>query len=230
MAIITLLLAISIAIAVWFGWRHSSRKRLLPCPASISWLVEMENPLARVTRSERIIQLLDPNPGAQIADIGCGPGRVTIPLARAVGSEGEVIAMDVQAKMLTRIGEKAKQHQLSNIRLLLCDAREKILPDDSLDGAVVVMALGEIPDAPRLFPVIHAALKEDGKLLVCESVFDPHYIRKEKLVEMATAAGFVQQDCEGNFVAYTMVFDKPARLAVAKGSRTQSRVPLVTGA
>ncbi|MBS1186745.1 MAG: Methyltransferase type 11 [Burkholderiaceae bacterium] len=213
MALILSVLALCAVAAIWFFWRRGSRQRLLPCPASISWLVEMENPLARVTRSAAILRHLDPGTSDCIADIGCGPGRVTIPLARALSAGGEVIALDVQAEMLTKIAAKAEQNGLTNIRLLLCDAREPNLPDGSLDAAVMVMALGEIPDAKRVFPVIHAALREDGKLLVCESVFDPHYVSHKKVVEMAAAAGFVESSHQGNRFAYSVVLQKPSRLS-----------------
>ncbi|MEA5098148.1 MAG: class I SAM-dependent methyltransferase [Burkholderiaceae bacterium] len=206
--VVTLIVLLGIATAIWFTWRCRSRKQLLPCPAAISWLVELENPLARVTRSASILRQLDPGAGDCIADIGCGPGRVTIPLAHAVGPDGEIMAIDVQTEMLTRIGEKAKQQRLSNIHLLLCDARDQHLPDESLDGAVMVMALGEVPEARRLFPVIHAALKEHGRLLIGESMFDPHYVSKEKIVEMAQAAGFIERSHAGNFFAYVTVFEK----------------------
>ncbi|MBS1169884.1 MAG: Methyltransferase type 11 [Burkholderiaceae bacterium] len=176
-------------------------------------MVELENPLARVTRSAALIRHIDPGTGDCIADIGCGPGRVTIPLARALSDGGEVIALDVQAEMLTKIASKAEQNGLTNIRLLLCDAREPNLQDGSLDAAVMVMALGEIPDAKRVFPAIHAALRDDGKLLVCESVFDPHYVSRGKVVDMATAAGFVESSYQGNRFAYSIVLQKSPKLS-----------------
>jgi ubiquinone/menaquinone biosynthesis C-methylase UbiE len=204
-----LLLVLGALAALWVAWRLYSRKQALPCPAFFSWLVELENPFARVTRSASVIQHLGLGTGARVADIGCGPGRATLPLARAVGPEGEVIALDLQAEMLAKVARKVEANGLANVRLLQGDARVRTLPEQSLDGAVLVMALGEIPEHPRVFAMIHSVLMDGGKLLVTESIFDPHYVRLDKVRAQATAAGFVEQCRTGNFCAYSIRFEKP---------------------
>lgn len=203
--------AVVVATAVlWIVWRLRSRKTLLPCPAEFAWLVEVENPLARATRSEQVVDALAPQPGDTVADIGCGPGRVTIPLARAVGSHGEVIALDVQAAMLARVGDKAAREELRNVRLVYADARDEQIPPGTLDGAVMVMALGEIPEDAAILSFVHAALKPGGRLVVAESVFDPHYVRRDKLRRKAHAAGFAEEQCAGNLFGYSLRLRKPA--------------------
>jgi len=42
---------------------------------------------------------LELEPGMAVLDAGCGPGRLAIPIARQVGPQGEVVAMDIQAGM-----------------------------------------------------------------------------------------------------------------------------------
>jgi ubiquinone/menaquinone biosynthesis C-methylase UbiE len=200
---------VSLLIATWIAWRLVSRKEVLPCPASIGWLVEMENPIARVTRSERVVAQLAVRPGATVADIGCGPGRVTIPLARAVGPDGEVIALDLQPEMLAKVAAKADRNRLSNIRLVQGDAHEQ-LPDASLDAAVAVMALGEMPRPQEVFTRLQSALRTDGRLLVAESVFDPHFVSRKKATEYARRAGFHEKEWVGTVWAYSIVFEKRA--------------------
>jgi ubiquinone/menaquinone biosynthesis C-methylase UbiE len=193
----------------WIVWRVRSRRALLPCPSEFRWLVELENPIARVTRSERVVRHLAPLPGARVIDVGCGPGRVTLPLARAVGSDGEVVALDVQPEMLTRVAAKAAAAGLPQVHPLAADARHAGLSPGSFDGAVLVMALGEIPEDVKIFAVLATALRPGGRLLVAESIFDPHYVRREKVRSQAAAAGLVEQSLEGNGVAYSLVFAKP---------------------
>ena len=82
-----------------FVWRFASRRHSLPCPVWLRWLVELDNPFTETNRSDVIVQHLDLQPGMKVLDIGCGPGRLTIPVARQVGSQGEVVAIDLQSGM-----------------------------------------------------------------------------------------------------------------------------------
>jgi len=52
-------------------------------------------------------------PGDTVLDIGCGPGLFTRAIARKVGDNGLVIAVDVQDRMLEILKEKAKKKDLS---------------------------------------------------------------------------------------------------------------------
>jgi ubiquinone/menaquinone biosynthesis C-methylase UbiE len=205
MTLTLLLLALA---ALWIGWRLWSRKAVLPCPAEFAWLVEMENPIARATRSERIVALLAPKPGARLLDIGCGPGRVAIPLARAVGPAGEVVALDLQPAMLGKVTAKATAAGLANVRPLQADLRETALPG-AFDGAVLVVALGEIPGNATVLPAIFQALKRGGTLVVTESVFDPHFTPRRKVRAMAATAGFAETGGDGNAFGYSLRFEKP---------------------
>jgi precorrin-6B methylase 2 len=204
----TVIVVLIVLAGLWIAWRLRSRRSPLPCPAEFAWLVEVENPLARATRSEEVVRQLAPRPGARVIDIGCGPGRVTIPLARAVGPGGEVIALDVQAAMLAKVAEKAETERIANIRLMQSDARSARIDAGSLDGAVMVTALGEIPDAPKILPWIFSALKPGGRLLVAESIFDPHFVRRARLREMAQSAGFAERGYSGNVFGYSITFEK----------------------
>ena len=204
----TVIVVLIVLAGIWIAWRLRSRRSPLPCPAEFAWLVEVENPLARATRSEEVVRQLAPRPGARVIDIGCGPGRVTIPLARAVGPGGEVIALDVQAAMLARVAEKAETERIANIRLMQSDVRNEKIDDGSLDGAVMVTALGEIPEPAKVLPWIFSALKPGGRLLVAESIFDPHYVRRARLREMARSAGFAERGYFGNVFGYSITFEK----------------------
>jgi len=204
----TVIVVLIVLAGAWIAWRLLSRRSPLPCPAEFAWLVEVENPLARATRSEQVVRQLAPRPGARVIDIGCGPGRVTIPLARAVGPGGEVIALDVQAAMLAKVAEKARTERLANIRLMQSDVRSARIDDGSLDGAVMVTALGEIPEAAKVLPWIFSALKPGGRLLVAETIFDPHFVRRARLREMARSAGFAERDYSGNIFGYSITFEK----------------------
>lgn len=199
---------------IWTGWRIVSRRSLLPCPAAIGWLVELENPLARATRSERVVTHRRLAPGWRVADIGCGPGRITIPLARAVGPPGKVLALDLQPAMLARVAVNIRRAGLTNVWCLGGDARRRALTANSVDAAVMVMALGEMPEPAQVIEIIDAILKPGGRLLVAESVFDPHFMRRQRVSDVADEAGFVGTSERGSWFAFSLLFEKPVRSQV----------------
>ena len=90
-------------------WRWASRGHSLPCPAWLRWLVELNSPFLRSNRASVIVEHLGLQPGMRVLDVGCGPGRLTVPMAEKVGPHGEVVAIDIQPRMLARAREKARQ-------------------------------------------------------------------------------------------------------------------------
>jgi len=82
----------------------------------------------------RQFRCLRPSQG-RVLDVGCGPGRVAIPIARKVGPDGEVLAVDIQAGMLRRAQEKARAAKLTNIRFLEAAVGEGKFPRDRFDRA-----------------------------------------------------------------------------------------------
>jgi ubiquinone/menaquinone biosynthesis C-methylase UbiE len=200
---------IGLALAIGLGWRLVSERRALPCPAWLAWLVELDNPFTKTNRSAEIIRHLDLRPGMQVADIGCGPGRLTIPLARAVLPGGAVLAADLQPAMLRRAQARAEAAGLSNIRFLQTAVGEGQLGVGRYDRALLVTVLGEIPDRAGALKEIFAALKPGGILSVTEVIFDPHFQGHASVVELATRAGFREQARFGNRLAFTLLLEKP---------------------
>ncbi len=53
--------------------------------------------------------------GIVIADIGCGPGCFTIPMAELVGARGKVCAIDSDPKSIMALNAKLEERRLQNI-------------------------------------------------------------------------------------------------------------------
>ncbi|HIE43203.1 MAG TPA: methyltransferase domain-containing protein, partial [Candidatus Omnitrophica bacterium] len=61
---------------------------------------------------EEIIQVLDIKRGMKILDFGCGRGRYTLPLARIVGSEGRIYALDREKGELEKLRDEIQRWKL----------------------------------------------------------------------------------------------------------------------
>ncbi|MDH4182628.1 MAG: class I SAM-dependent methyltransferase [Nitrospinota bacterium] len=190
-------------------WRTASRRRSLPCPQWLGWLVEMENPLSGNHSARAIIGRIGLEPGMKVLDLGCGPGRLTIPCAKAVGPSGEVTAVDMQEKMLERARAKAQAEGLGAIRFLHAGAGEGAIGRALYDRALLVTVLGEIPDRMGALKEIYQALKPGGLLSVTEIIFDPHYTKVALLRQLSAEAGFEETGYFHDWCSYIMLLKRP---------------------
>ena len=190
-------------------WRLASRRQSLPCPVWLRWLVEIDNPFTKTNRAAFIVETLSLSPGMTVLDAGCGPGRLTVPLARGVGQAGRVVALDIQAGMLARAKAKAEAAGLSNVEFVAAALGDDVLPAEHFDRAVLVTVLGEIPDRAAAFAELFRTLKSGGLLAVVEVVFDPHFQTRATVTSLANATGFRPRDCFGHRLAYVALFEKP---------------------
>lgn len=185
------------------------KKRALPCPSWLTFL--LENPyMESLAGSSVLIERIDLKEGMRVLDVGCGPGRLTIPFAKYIGQSGEVVALDIQKKMLQKLVERIKNNNITNVRFILGGAgQEKIQEKNSFDRAVLVTVLGEIPNKKSALKEIFNALKPGGLLSITEVFPDPDFLRQGKVFQLATTAGFTLEKKYGNRFAFTMNFIKP---------------------
>jgi ubiquinone/menaquinone biosynthesis C-methylase UbiE len=138
------------------------------CPASRSW--GLDNIFRTLFQSpERILRGYI-NHGDNVLDIGCGPGFFTRAMARMVGENGRVIAVDLQEEMLEKLRARAEKEGLIR-RITTIKASEESLNLAGQDPAVFALAfyvVHEVPDKARLFRELWNALVPGGKLLVVE--------------------------------------------------------------
>jgi 2-polyprenyl-3-methyl-5-hydroxy-6-metoxy-1,4-benzoquinol methylase len=200
---------VGLALLITVVWRLASRCHALPCPDWLRWFVELDNPFTKTNRAAFIVEHLALEPGMTVLDAGCGPGRLTIPLARQVGSHGSVLAMDMQAGMLSRTKAKTEAAGLTNVDFLQAGLGEGKLAHNRFDRAVLVTVLGEIPDRARALREIFGALVPGGVLSVTEVIFDPHFQTRSTVTRFASEAGFQEKAFFGNRFAYVLHLEKP---------------------
>ncbi len=190
-------------------WRFASRRYTIPCPVWMKGLLDPPFSEGVSARTQSTIRHLDLRPGMNVLDAGCGPGRVTLPIAKIVGPQGEVTAIDIQDGMLREAQGRAQKAHLENIRFLRTGVGEGKLERNHFDRAVMITVLGEIPDREAALQEIFGALKPGGFLFVEETIRDPHFQTRSKVSQLAGAAGFKDKEYFGNFFSYTLILEKP---------------------
>jgi ubiquinone/menaquinone biosynthesis C-methylase UbiE len=166
--------------AVW--WRRNPSA----CPYSQRFWVEAPHPF--ITR-ERLREILEPEPGERLLELGPGTGYYTLPVAGWLAPNGSLDVLDVQQEMLDHTLRRAREQGLDNITPTLADARELPYEDDSFDGAYLVTVLGEIPDQDAALRELRRVVKPGGRVVVGELFGDPHMVTHSALAERARKAG-----------------------------------------
>jgi SAM-dependent methyltransferase len=103
---ITIILVVLIGI-IAVAWRFASRRLVIPCPVWMSGLLDAPFTHGISARTRKSVERLDLRPGMNVLDAGCGPGRLTLPIAESVGTRGEVTAIDIQEGMLRQAQDRA---------------------------------------------------------------------------------------------------------------------------
>lgn len=141
--------------------RGDGRWELFSVPGIEGWDAGVDACLSQV------VPALTPalRPGATILDLGCGIGRLTLPLAAAFPAV-QFIGLDLSPKMVTTARTSARQHGQRNVRFLTSDGRTlpKTLP--RLAGALSVLTFQHIPlEAQEGYVKALAAKLDPGGIL-----------------------------------------------------------------
>jgi ubiquinone/menaquinone biosynthesis C-methylase UbiE len=150
------------------------------------WLCyTFDNPLRKLLHNPEAILSPYVHPADQVIDIGPGMGYFTISLARLVGPEGHVIAIDVQEKMLSALRSRAKKKKVSE-RIETHVASQKSLGiHEKADFILAFWMAHEVPDQSSFFREIRDLLKSNGSLLLAEPIV--HVPRKYFLRTLQSA-------------------------------------------
>ena len=149
-------------------------------------------------------------PGMRVLEVGPGNGRYTVATARRVGDAGQVVAIDIEPKMVKRVRSRVEAEGIANVEARVADVYDLPFDDGTFDAAYMIAVIGEIPDPDRAMGEFQRVLKPEGTLAFSELLLDPDYLLASTLVRRARAAGFRVKDKIGNVFYYTLVFENPS--------------------
>ncbi len=128
--------------------------------------------LLRPERLERldplvILSLCQVDRHDTLADIGCGPGYFTLPLAKHL-THGKLYALDIDDEMLAACRQRVAAARLGNVEVLKCGEFDFPLARNSLDGAFVAFVVQQSADKPRFLQAVGELLRPGGWCCVLE--------------------------------------------------------------
>ena len=124
-------------------------------------------------RYDKVVEAMRIKPGSRVADIGAGPGRLTVHVARAVAPSGRVVATDLEAGMLEELAQRAQDAGLTDvIELRVVEADQPGL--DGEDGQYDAILLAEVDhyfqQPVAWFKTAARALKPTGRFVITNRV------------------------------------------------------------
>lgn len=129
-------------------------------------------------------------PGQTAADIGCGPGFFTLPLAQMVGENGTVIAADLQQEMLDKVRKRAAKQNIQNtIKYHVCES-DCLGIQDKTDFILAFYMVHEVPDPDSFFRETREITNPGGRLLHVEPKFHVTKKKFQEMIEKAESAGW----------------------------------------
>lgn len=132
----------------------------------VSKAKRLESPIRRLfLPSNKVLNDINPKTSEVWADIGCGTGYFTIPLASLAR---KVYALDISKEMLATLKQHLISLSISNVDLML--SQESILPleDNSVDGVFLAFVAHEVDKPNDFFSEVKRILKHGGRLTIVE--------------------------------------------------------------
>ena len=161
------------------------------------WFVRsFDNPIRRWFHDPEAIFASWVQEGMRVLDVGCGAGFDTEGLARLVGADGRVVAVDLQPRMLAMTERRLRRSGLID-RVELVEARVDDLRLESrapFDFAVAFWMVHEVEDPDWFFRQLRDAMAPGGSLLVCEPKLHVTGPAFERSLRVAQSVGFEEKD------------------------------------
>ncbi len=198
------------------GKGHSHHGR-----TAAQWEKVLENPERDAwQKPHEVIAALGLRGGEAVADIGAGSGYFSAPLAKAVGPEGALYAVDVQQDLIDLLGARAEREGLKNLRPTLGAFDDPNLAAESVDLIFICDVVHHIENRQAYYAKLAQALRPGGRLAIVdfykrELPVGPDVamkIAKADMVEELRQAGFTLAE-EHDFLPhqYYLIFRADAQ-------------------
>ena len=143
-------------VSLWLGGCAEWGYRHMNDPARDAW-----------QKPNQVVEKLDIEPGARVADLGAGGGYFTWYLAAAVGPRGKVYAVEIDDTALAIIEQEMKSRGVTNVVPLRAEANDAKLPEP-VDLVFSCDTYHHMEERVAYFRSLERYLKPDGKVAILD--------------------------------------------------------------
>lgn len=148
-----------------------------------AWLIRSER--EKEERCSLMLANLGARQGMSICDMGCGNGFYSLQLAKMVGPEGEIYAVDIQQEMLDLLKQRASDEGIANVRLVKGEVHDPNLPVGKIDLILLVDVYHEFSHPQLMLRAMRESLKPDGLIALLEYRGEDDTVPIKKLHKMS---------------------------------------------
>ena len=143
-------------VSVWLAGCAEWGYRQMNDPARDAW-----------QKPKQVVERLDIQPGARVADLGAGGGYFTWYLAAAVGPQGKVYAVEIDDTALAIIEKEMKSRGVTNVVPIRAEPDDANLPEP-VDLVFSCDTYHHMQDRVAYFQSLARYLKPDGKVAILD--------------------------------------------------------------
>lgn len=164
------------------------------------WVEIFESPdRAEWQKPDEVVQKMNLKSGDVVADIGAGTGYFTRLFAKAVGTQGRAIGLDIEASMVEYMKEDARKLSLKNYEARVVKPDDPELAAKSVDVIFICNTYHHIEGRGNYLKRLASALKHNGRIVIVDFYKKPlpvgprssaHKISEEEVEKEFQKAGY----------------------------------------
>jgi ubiquinone/menaquinone biosynthesis C-methylase UbiE len=122
----------------------------------------------REEKPEVVLQAMALREGMKVAEIGAGTGYFSRRIAKQIGPQGKVYAVDIQPGMLDLLRQYAAKEGITNIETVVSAESDPKLPPRGVDRILLVDVYHEFQRPRPMLEKISQALAPGGRVILVE--------------------------------------------------------------
>lgn len=119
----------------------------------------------------RSYALLEPRPGQQLLEVGCGTGEDVLELAKMIGPRGLVVGVDSSVDLLAKAMANPATAS-ANVEFRKGDAQSLSFPDGTFDGCRAELVLQHLGDPTAAIAEMVRVTRPRGRIVIIDADFD----------------------------------------------------------